>query len=158
EPAPRTIAQRDSTALAALPIARARPSRRRSRPLRMRIPSRRHARRRRRDRARVPRVAACSPPSARSPERGEQARENAACGSRDLEAAPGLEPGNNGFAIRRLTTWLCRLMVRRRGYPAVSRGQGDRREARAVRWLQRYTASISRVITGKWRNRETHRT
>src|SRR5688500_15743572 len=25
-----------------------------------------------------------------------------------MEAAPGIEPGNNGFAIRRLTTWLCR--------------------------------------------------
>ena len=32
-----------------------------------------------------------------------------------MEAAPGLEPGNNGFAIRRLTTWLCRPMWRRRG-------------------------------------------
>jgi hypothetical protein len=27
----------------------------------------------------------------------------------DLEAAPGFEPGNRGFADRCLTTWLCRL-------------------------------------------------
>src|SRR5262245_51385775 len=27
---------------------------------------------------------------------------------REMEAAPGFEPGNNGFADRRLTTWLCR--------------------------------------------------
>src|SRR6516162_11901169 len=26
----------------------------------------------------------------------------------DLEAAPGFEPGNKGFADPRLTTWLCR--------------------------------------------------
>jgi hypothetical protein len=26
----------------------------------------------------------------------------------DLEAAPGFEPGNRGFADRCLTTWLCR--------------------------------------------------
>src|SRR5207247_8102161 len=26
----------------------------------------------------------------------------------ELEAAPGFEPGINGFAIRRLNTWLCR--------------------------------------------------
>jgi hypothetical protein len=30
----------------------------------------------------------------------------------DLEAAPGFEPGNNGFADRCLTTWLCRLLQR----------------------------------------------
>ena len=28
-----------------------------------------------------------------------------------MEAAPGIEPGNNGFAIHRLTTWLCRLWL-----------------------------------------------
>src|SRR5580765_7613743 len=27
----------------------------------------------------------------------------------NLEAAPGFEPGNKGFADPRLTTWLCRL-------------------------------------------------
>jgi hypothetical protein len=27
---------------------------------------------------------------------------------RFLEAAPGVEPGDYGFAIRCLTTWLCR--------------------------------------------------
>src|SRR5467141_104949 len=27
----------------------------------------------------------------------------------ELEAAPGFEPGNKGFADPRLTTWLCRL-------------------------------------------------
>jgi hypothetical protein len=26
-----------------------------------------------------------------------------------MEATPGFEPGNSGFADRRLTTWLCRL-------------------------------------------------
>ena len=32
---------------------------------------------------------------------------------RFLEAAPGVEPGDYGFAIRCLTTWLCRrLMVK----------------------------------------------
>ena len=28
-----------------------------------------------------------------------------------MEAAPGLEPGNSGFADRRLTPWLCRLFL-----------------------------------------------
>lgn len=28
---------------------------------------------------------------------------------KELEAAPGFEPGNKGFAGLRLTTWLCRL-------------------------------------------------
>ena len=28
--------------------------------------------------------------------------------SEKLEAAPGFEPGNRGFADRCLTTWLCR--------------------------------------------------
>ena len=36
---------------------------------------------------------------------GLQTRGNAGV---ELEAAPGFEPGDNGFAIRRLTTWLCR--------------------------------------------------
>lgn len=35
---------------------------------------------------------------------------------RGLEATPGFEPGNSGFADRRLTTWLCRLMERKTGF------------------------------------------
>ena len=38
-----------------------------------------------------------------------------------LEAASGFEPENNGFADRRLTTWLCRLLERETGFePATS--------------------------------------
>ena len=38
-----------------------------------------------------------------------------------LEAATGFEPVNNGFADRRLTTWLCRLLERETGFePATS--------------------------------------
>jgi hypothetical protein len=40
----------------------------------------------------------------------EASRASQAIGpARKMEAAPGIEPGNNGFAIRRLTAWLCRL-------------------------------------------------
>ena len=39
---------------------------------------------------------------------GRSTRFRSAWGATDLEAAPGFEPGNNGFAVRRLTTWLCR--------------------------------------------------
>jgi hypothetical protein len=38
-----------------------------------------------------------------------------------LEAATGFEPVNNGFADRRLTTWLCRPLERETGFePATS--------------------------------------
>ena len=36
-------------------------------------------------------------------------RERSLMASGSLEAAPGFEPGNKGFADPRLTTWLCRL-------------------------------------------------
>src|SRR5689334_3663035 len=43
-----------------------------------------------------------------------------------LEAAPGLEPGNNGFAIRRLTTWLCRRKEAQRITRALLRSRRTR--------------------------------
>ena len=48
----------------------------------------------------------CSAPSSR----GAPSIDATPCAGerRGLEAAPGFEPGNNGFAIRCLTTWLCR--------------------------------------------------
>ena len=40
---------------------------------------------------------------------------------KSLEAATGFEPVNNGFADRRLTTWLCRPLERETGFePATS--------------------------------------
>src|SRR5690348_8177920 len=48
----------------------------------------------------------------RTPFAGPMRRMNEVRASRTrgkLEAAPGFEPGNKGFADPRLTTWLCRL-------------------------------------------------
>src|SRR5439155_7474486 len=49
-----------------------------------------------------------------------------------LEAAPGFEPGNKGFADPRLTTWLCR-----RHFLAAQRlipHSVTARQAKTVRW------------------------
>ncbi len=42
---------------------------------------------------------------------------------KELEAAPGFEPGNKGFAGLRLTTWLCRRAAFNL-YAIVAKGRG----------------------------------
>src|SRR6058998_3688670 len=74
-------------------------------------------------------------------------------GSR-LEAAPGLEPGNNGFAIRRLSHLAT----------PPAKGEEDTRTAPAVKPRRPRGPGIAtvarptRTFPGKWRNRQTHRT
>ena len=46
-----------------------------------------------------------------------------------LEAPPGLEPGNRGFAVRCLTTWLWRHM-NLAGYPRKTFGAGNEARTR----------------------------
>jgi hypothetical protein len=54
-----------------------------------------------------------------------------------LEAAPGFEPGNKGFADPRLTTWLCRHPVVNQRTPRPP----------AIRWLQRWASDSRRIIS-----------
>ena len=61
-----------------------------------------------------------------------------------MEAAPGFEPGNKGFAVLCLTTWLCRH--RKSIVDRTVRGcQGRRAFAVARRLPDRHTLSITFV-------------
>ena len=69
-----------------------------------------------------------------------------------LEAAPGFEPGNKGFADPRLTTWLCRLEeVGGRGVIAQARSRFQpRRDPRPPRRMLAFRRADLDAPDGAW--------